>query len=155
MVRVLACLESVTSGTYPLGALLTTVTVKCGGTQPTSPSSAVTLMVAEPIATGVSVRVEPDTLAVTTFVFEEPPENVRLSPSGSLKLLDKLMVFAPPPAVSVTLESDPCGRLLFTVAVNDTFVLAVPSLAVTVMVELPPFATGVIVSVEPETLTVA
>jgi len=42
---------------------------------------------------------------------------------------------------------------LFTVAVNVTFVLVVPSLAVTVMVELP-LATGVTVSVEPDTLTV-
>ena len=156
-VRVLLDLESVTSGTNPRGALLgglTTVAVNFGGIQPTSPSSAVTLIEAEPSATGVSVRVEPDTLAVTDAVFEEPAEKVRLSPSGSLKTLDKLMVVASLPKVRVTLESDPCGRLLFTVAVNDTFVLSVPSLAVTVIVELPPLTTGVIVSVELDTLAV-
>ena len=156
-VRVLLDLESVTAGINPRGALLgglTTVAVKCGGIQPTSPSSAVTLIVAEPSATGVSVRVEPDTLAVTDAVFEEPAEKVRLSPSESLKTLDKLMVVASLPKVRVTLESDPCGRLLATVAVNVAFVLSVPSLAVTVIVELPPLTTGVIVSVEPDTLAV-
>ena len=61
-----------------------------------------------------------------------------------------------PPAVSVTAEIDPVGGLLacaLTVTVNVTYVLVFPSLAVTVMVELPT-ATGVTVSVVPDRLTV-
>ena len=148
---------SVTVEIEPVGALLTgglTVAVKCGGTQPTSPSSAVIEMVEVPSATGVRVSVEPDTLAVTYFVFEDPAEKVSESPSGSLKLLDKSMVCAPPPTVSVTLESEPCGRLLFTVAVKDTAKAISPSSAATCILDVPPLATGVSVSVEPDTLAV-
>jgi len=113
-------------------------------------------MVEEPSATGVIVSVEPDTSTDATPDSEEDVEKVSVSPSGSLKLLDKSTVSASPPTVRVTLESEPVGGLLdgvLTVTLNVMLPVPSPSLPVTVTAEVPS-ATGVRVRVEPETLAV-
>ena len=69
-----------------------------------------------------------------------------VSPSASLKLLDKLTVCAPPATVSVTLESDPVGAVFNTVTEKATFA-HLPEGSVAVMVIFVfPGATGVILN---------
>ena len=84
---------------------------------------------------------------------------MRVSPSGSLKLLLTSTLASLPPTVTVCAEIVPTAvgarfACAFTVTEILCVALRLPSLAVTVIVALPA-ATGVIVTVELDTLTVA
>ena len=97
-------------------------------------------------------------LVVTRLVFDDEADQVRLSLSGSEKY-DDTPKFVDGEVTSVNLRAgivpSATGERLGTVTSNDSVAVALSgSLAVTVTVALP-FARGVIVSVEPETLAVA
>ena len=75
------------------GALLRTVTVRVSDTEPLCASVAVTATVASPPSSSDSmVTVLPDTLTSAISVSEDPAEKVIVSPSGSEKWLDALML---------------------------------------------------------------
>ena len=85
---------------------------------------------------------------------------MRVSPSGSLKSLLTSSVAASPPTVTVCPEMEPTavgGRFACAFTVTEMVCVALAllgSVAVTVIVALPA-ATGVMLTLEPETLAVA
>ena len=66
-----------------------------------------------------------------------------VSPSGSLKLLDKSTVCAPPATVRFTRESEPVGALLVTVTPKAVFAHLPPGSVAVMVIFVFPFPFGV------------
>ena len=122
-------------------------------------SLAVTVTVAGPRATGVSVTREPETDALATPGFDEEAPNLSRPPSASSTALDASTTSAPSPTRRRTADSEPtvAGGRFRTVTTN----LCIPgmfesstSVAVTVTTTLPPDS-GVTVTIEPDAVAVA
>ena len=120
------------------------------------PFCAVTVTVVIPTATGVTVTTDPDTVTVATPGFDETAEYISRSPENASSTCTGC---GDCPFTKVTSSRRPTRRGASrrgfrTVTENSCCALLVPLVAVTVTLVIPG-ATGVTVTTDPETETVA